>query len=165
MSAVGLGSKMRQMLEPTEAPFEHGFTNSGHPVGAAVALANIAVLENQELVQHVRATLGPQLQAGLRKIRRQQGVADVRSMGIIGAIELEADGLSAQQMDDLGHAVTAAALRRAVICRAVGPSIVFVLPMIITEKQLTQVLDVLSASIDEVLGGRKPEQTDDRSLL
>ena len=76
-------------LEP-EASFSHGITFGGHPVSCAVALANLAVLEDEGIIDHVAAT-GPALGDRLESLRDIPIVGDVRGDGFFWAIELVKD--------------------------------------------------------------------------
>ena len=72
------------------ATFAHGITFGGHPVSCAVALANLAVLEQEDLIAHVDAT-GPGLGARLESLRDIPIVGDVRGEGFFWAVELVKD--------------------------------------------------------------------------
>ncbi len=72
------------------ASFSHGITFGGHPVSCAVALANLAVLEDEGIVEHVAAT-GPALGARLETLRDIPIVGDVRGEGFFWALELVKD--------------------------------------------------------------------------
>jgi len=76
-------------LEPG-ASFSHGITFGGHPVSCAVALANLEVLEDEGIVDHV-AAMGPALGARLESLRDIPIVGDVRGDGFFWAIELVKD--------------------------------------------------------------------------
>ncbi len=68
----------------------HGFTYTGHPMTCAAALANLAIIEREKLVERVRDDVGPRFQAALRKLADHPLVAEVRGFGLIGALELRA---------------------------------------------------------------------------
>ncbi|HEY5025052.1 MAG TPA: aspartate aminotransferase family protein [Acidimicrobiales bacterium] len=73
-----------------DASFAHGITFGGHPVSCAVALANLAVLEDEGVIDHV-AALGPELGARLESLRDLPVVGDVRGEGFFWAVELVKD--------------------------------------------------------------------------
>jgi len=73
-----------------DASFAHGITFGGHPVSCAVALANLTVLEDEGLIEHV-ATKGPGLGARLESLRDLPIVGDVRGEGFFWAVELVKD--------------------------------------------------------------------------
>jgi adenosylmethionine-8-amino-7-oxononanoate aminotransferase len=70
-----------------DASFTHGITFGGHPVSCAVGLANLRVLEDEGIIEHV-ATLGPGFGARLESLRDVPIVGDVRGDGFFWAIEL-----------------------------------------------------------------------------
>ena len=67
----------------------HGFTGGGHPVGAAVALENLKIIEERDLVANA-AERGAELQAGLRSFAGHPLVGEARGVGLIAALELVA---------------------------------------------------------------------------
>src|SRR5262249_55673927 len=70
--------------------FGHGFTYSGHPVSAAVALEALNIYEERDILSHVRR-VGPLLQQGLRRLADHPLVGEVRGVGLLGALELVRD--------------------------------------------------------------------------
>jgi 4-aminobutyrate--pyruvate transaminase len=70
----------------------HGFTGSGHPVAAAVALENLKIIEEEGLVQHA-AEMGMILRKGLQQFADHPLVGEVRGVGLIAAVELVATGI------------------------------------------------------------------------
>jgi adenosylmethionine-8-amino-7-oxononanoate aminotransferase len=80
--------------------FAHGFTFGGHPVAAAVALANIELIEQEDLCGHVRAK-EPEFRAMLEDLRDIPIVGDVRGAGFFQAIELVKDRETKETFDDV----------------------------------------------------------------
>ena len=70
--------------------FAHGFTASGHPVATAVAMENLDIIEERELVDNA-AALAPQFQARLQDFPGHPYVGEARGIGLIGGLELVAD--------------------------------------------------------------------------
>ena len=70
--------------------FAHGYTYSGHPVAAAVALEALAIYEERNIVGHVRQ-MAPVLQDGLRRLADHPLVGEARGVGLVGALELVED--------------------------------------------------------------------------
>ena len=125
--------------------FGHGVTGSGHPVAAAVALENIAIIEERDLVGNVRAR-SPRFLARLQAIAAHPLAIEARGVGLIGALELAprenfAAGALGLKMAGIMH-------EKGVISRNVGDSMAFCPPMIITEKQVDAMFDVLESSLD-----------------
>jgi adenosylmethionine-8-amino-7-oxononanoate aminotransferase len=109
-------------LEGT-ASFTHGFTFAGHPVCSAIALANIDALENEQVLENVRAHEG-EFRAMLESLRELPIVGDVRGAGYFHAIELVKDKDTKESFDDeesetlLRGFLSAELFRRGLICRA-----------------------------------------------
>ena len=70
--------------------FGHGFTYSGHPVAATVALEALAIYQERDIVGHVRE-MAPVLQNGLRSLADHPLVGEARGIGLVGALELVKD--------------------------------------------------------------------------
>jgi adenosylmethionine-8-amino-7-oxononanoate aminotransferase len=104
------------------ASFNHGFTFAGHPVGCAVALANLDLFDKEDLLARVRAHEG-ELQARLEGLSDLAIVGDVRGAGYFWAIELVRDRdtrqpFAAEEKESILRGVLAPALFRAgLICR------------------------------------------------
>lgn len=147
LSAVGLGKKMDFILSEANEDFEHGFTNCGHPVGAAVAMANIQVIEDGQLLQNVKDVLSPLISAWLGKMRMHPSVGDARSVGVLAALEFKA-GASEAECTKFCELVCSEAYERGVIVRQIGPVLGLVVPMITTSVEMQEVLAALEESIE-----------------
>ncbi|MDH1270779.1 aspartate aminotransferase family protein [Rhizobium pusense] len=127
----------------------HGFTGSGHPVAAAVALENIKIIEERGLVEKAK-NVGTHMQARLRCLNDHPLVGETRGIGLIGAVELLANKetkspwgkpgalgrLVNRKMEDLG-----------VITRNMGDALAFSPPLIINEAQIDEVFDRLEEAL------------------
>ena len=140
----------------------HGFTYSGHPVPAAVAVETLKIYDELKIGDHVRA-VGPVLQSELR--RRFAGhplVGEVRGVGLIGAVELVADKANHTNFDPAmktGARLAKICEANGVISRALpGDALAFSPPLIITEAEIHEMLDVVSKSLDELTVQLKREQ-------
>jgi adenosylmethionine-8-amino-7-oxononanoate aminotransferase len=109
-------------LEGTNS-FVHGFTFAGHPISCAVALANIDVMENEGILENVRAHEG-EFRAMLDSLRDIPIVGDVRGAGYFHAIELVKDqetkgSFSGEESETLLRGFLSGELfKRGLICRA-----------------------------------------------
>ena len=88
LSGVMVGDNIVEALMNHDDDFNHGYTFSGHPVACAVALKNIEIMEREQLIPKVKTTTGPQLAKMLAKFKDHPLVGEVRSVGMLGAIEL-----------------------------------------------------------------------------
>ena len=133
--------------------FGHGFTYSGHPVSAAVALEALAIYEERDILGHVRR-VGPLLQQGLRRLADHPLVGEVRGVGLMGALELVRDRATRQAFEP-AHAVGPQAVRFArqhgLIVRTLGDSVAFSPPLIIDEAEIAELLARFGRALDDTL--------------
>ena len=132
MGAVFVHDRVVDLLEGTA--FRHGFTYNGHPVGAAVALANLEIIEREGLLARAVET-GARMLERLAPAADLAGVAEVRGVGLMLGVELD-EGLDATP-------VAAGALARGVVVRASGQKIVMSPPLVIEPEQADRVVDTL----------------------
>ncbi|KAB0680786.1 aspartate aminotransferase family protein [Aureimonas leprariae] len=137
----------------------HGFTAGAHPVACAVANENLDIIEERGLVENARV-VGEHLQRELRRrFADHPLVGEVRGVGLIAAIELVADKAAKRRFDPvgkLGLAVFDAAHEQGVIIRAIGDQIAFCPPLIITEKEVDEMLDRFARAFDQATAGLNP---------
>ncbi|KZC97417.1 aspartate aminotransferase family protein [Oceanibaculum pacificum] len=156
ISAVMVNEKVYQaMVVESEkiGVFGHGYTYSGHPVCAAVALETLKIYEERNIVEHVQQ-VGPRMQAGLRKFLDHPLVGEVRGTGLIGAVEMVQDKKSRASFDPklgLGAKLAKIAQANGLIVRAIGDSIAFTPPLVITEAEIDDMLARMKKSLDEAL--------------
>jgi 4-aminobutyrate--pyruvate transaminase len=130
-----------------------GFTGSGHPVATAVALANINIIEQDQLISHA-AEMGLCLQAGLKRLSDNPLVGEVRGCGLIAAVELVVDKNSKAPfatVGRLGKYFTERAQDNGLIVRSIGDSIALCPPLIISPKEVRLLLELFERSLDETL--------------
>jgi 4-aminobutyrate--pyruvate transaminase len=133
--------------------FGTGFTYSGHPVPAAVAVETLKIYDETDIGGHVRR-VGPHLQAELR--RRFEGhelVGEVRGIGLIGAIELVEDRATRASFDPkrkIGGRLAKLCEANGVIGRALVDTLAFSPPLIITEAEIDEMLDGVGRALDEL---------------
>ena len=127
----------------------HGYTYSGHPVGAAAALACLA--ETQRLnVPENAAARGAQMHAGLLALQqRHAAVGDVRGgHGLMNALELVSDRAARTPIDkaSIGR-VQEAAYRAGAMIRVSGPNIILSPPLVVTEADVDVILGALDSGL------------------
>jgi putrescine aminotransferase len=105
LSAVMVAGRVAEVLTEM-GDFSHGFTYSGHPVSCAVALENIRILKEEKLVERVRTETGPYLAERMTEFLEHPLVGEVRSLGLMGAIELVRDKKTRKTFEPVGDTGT-----------------------------------------------------------
>lgn len=129
----------------------HGFTGSGHPVATAVALENLKIIEEEQLVEHA-AQMGQLLHAGLQQFADHPLVGEVRGCGLIAAVELVGDRASKapyQSLGTLGRHMAARAQEHGMITRAMGDAVAFCPPLIVSEAEIGLILQRFARALDD----------------
>jgi 4-aminobutyrate---pyruvate transaminase len=130
----------------------HGYTSGAHPVGAAVALENLKIIEERGLVAHA-AELGVMFQKGLREFESHPLVGEARGIGLIGALDLVTDKTTKKGLDapgQLGALGYKAFLKNGVISRNMYDAMAFCPPLIITEDQVKDMFQSVEIALDQV---------------
>jgi 4-aminobutyrate--pyruvate transaminase len=149
------------MIEPSAEAgiFGHGFTYSGHPVAAAVALKTLEIYEERALYEHVRR-LTPRFQTLLNKLGDHALVGEARGVGLVGACELVSDR-DAKTAFDPKRAVGAKCMgfcqAHGLIVRAIGDAVAICPPFIVTEEQLEEIFVLFERGLDDTLDWAKKE--------
>jgi len=151
MGAVIADDRVAEPFMQGDASFSHGFTFAGHPVSAAVAMANLDVYEREDLCAHVLAKEG-EFRRMLETLHELPIVGDVRGAGFFQAIELVKDkqtkeSFEGDEAEELLRGYLSGELyRRGLICRADDrgdPVIQLAPPLIADTEQFEEIHDVL----------------------
>ena len=140
--------------------FGHGFTYSGHPVAAAVALRTLGIYEERKLYEHVRA-IAPQFQTALNALASHPLVGDTRGIGLVGACEL-VQNKTTKAAFDAKRAVGAKCMHlcqeHGLIVRAIGDVIVLCPPFIVTTANIDEIFAKLRRGLDDTLEWARRER-------
>jgi putrescine---pyruvate transaminase len=154
ISAVGVSRKIVDVLREKGGDFVHGYTYSGHPVAAAVALKNIEIIEREGLVERVKNDAGPYFANALKRLESDPLVGEVRSLGLIGAVEIVSKkGTNERFTGEEGKAgpiVRDACIRNGLMVRGIRDSIVMCPPLIISHDEIDRMVDIIARSLREV---------------
>lgn len=154
LSGVLIDDKIADALMEHDDDFHHGYTFSGHPVACAVALKNLEIMERERLVPRVKEFGGPALAKLLAKFAEHPLVGEVRSVGLLGAIELVADKRTRRRFADLGRVGMICRdhfFREGFIMRAVFDTMVMAPPLIWTQEQFDEAEAVMRRALDLTL--------------
>lgn len=152
ISAVAVSKEIVDVLK-TGGDFVHGFTYSGHPVCAAVALRNIEIIQREGLVERTRDDTGPYLAKALEALADHPLVGEVRSVGLIGAVEIVADKVTGARFGGAegtaGPMVRDACIANGLMVRGIRDTIVICPPLIISHAQIDELIAIIRRSLDE----------------
>ena len=139
--------------------FNHGFTYSGHPVAAAVALENIRILRDEKIIERVKAETAPYLQQRLRELADHPLVGEVRGVGMLGAIELVKNKATRERYPSemgVGMICRGHCFANGLIMRAVGDTMIISPPLVISKTEIDELVDKARRCLDltaaQVLG-------------
>jgi 4-aminobutyrate---pyruvate transaminase len=154
ISATVINDKVYQGLAAQadkNGSFIHGFTYSGHPVCAAVALETLKIYQERDIVGHVR-TISPRFLAGVRRFADHALVGEVRAIGLMAGLDLVRDKATKQPFDakpGVGAYFEERAREHGLIMRGRGEQLVLSPPLIITEAEIDDLLGRLARALDE----------------
>jgi adenosylmethionine-8-amino-7-oxononanoate aminotransferase len=157
MGALIASDRVYEPFEHGKEMFTHGFTFAGHPVAAAVALANLDIFEREDLCGHVLRKEG-ELRGMLDSLRDIPIVGDVRGDGFFHAIELVKDQetketFNSEESEDLLRGYLSGELyRRGLICRTDDrgdPVVQFSPPLIADTEQFEEIVEALRPALEE----------------
>jgi len=156
ISAVVIPDFMYQpMVESSRkiGVFGHGFTYSGHPVCAAVAVRTLELYEERQIFAHAAKVAG-HFQARLAALSDHALVGEARGVGLIGGCEMVADPSTGRAFATPGK-VGAHCLDRChehgLVVRNIGDTIALCPPLVITESEISELFDRLERALDDTL--------------
>jgi 4-aminobutyrate--pyruvate transaminase len=123
--------------------FAHGFTYGGHPLGCALGVKAIEIYQRRDILGHVRR-LAPVFEARMKRAAEHPLVGEARHVGLVGGIELVADKRTRRSFDPkagVGPYLSRRVEAHGAILRALGDTIAFCPPMIISEAELNELFD------------------------
>ncbi|WP_426944690.1 aspartate aminotransferase family protein [Pseudomonas oryzihabitans] len=130
--------------------FYHGFTYSGHPVAAAVALENIRILRDEGIVDRVRSTTAPYLQKRWAELADHPLVGETRGVGMVAALELVRDKKTRSRYEGgAGMLCREHCFRNGLVMRAVGDTMIIAPPLVITPEFIDELVTLARLSLDQ----------------
>lgn len=155
ISATAISSEIIDVLKTRGSDFVHGYTYSGHPTCAAVALANIDILERESLVARTRTETGPYLAQALKRLEGHELVGQVRSIGLLGAVEIVSEpGTNRRfcnQEGTAGPIVRDLCIAGGLMVRGIRDTIVMCPPLIISTAQIDRMVEIIRTALDAAL--------------
>ena len=141
--------------------FNHGYTYSGHPVAAAVALENLRIMQEENIVEHVRDVANPYLASRWAALADHPLVGEARLVGLMGSIALTPDKARrakfASEAGTVGLRCRERCFANNLVMRHVGDRMIISPPLVITPAEIDILMERAWQSLDECYAGLKAD--------
>jgi putrescine---pyruvate transaminase len=151
LGGVMVGNRVAQVLIEKGGEFNHGYTYSGHPVACAVALANLQILENEQLVEKVRTDMGAYFGQRYAEFNDHPLVGEAQSCGFVGGMVLVKDKKTKTRFhddDDVGMLCRSHCFANGLIMRAVGDRMIIAPPLTMTRSDIDDMIALIQTALD-----------------
>ena len=152
MGAVLFNERVASVLRQQGGELAHGYTYSGHPVCAAVALENIRILQDEKIVETCKHDTGPYLAERWKTLGEHPLVGEVRIAGMVGALELVPNKAERKLFADrgkVGGLCRNIALNNGLILRATYDSMLLSPPLVISCSEIDELFEKTWKSLNE----------------
>ncbi len=156
LGGLGMSDSIAEAIDErdTSRAWMHAHTYSAHPVGCAVALANLDIIEREGLVEQA-AERGRYLNRRAATLASHKNVGEIRGLGLMTAVEIVADRESKAEFaaeEKVGPRIHAATQNRGMFTRMRGDVYNIAPCFTVEERQIDRMVEILGESIEEVLG-------------
>jgi putrescine---pyruvate transaminase len=154
LGGVMVGNRVADVLIEKGGEFNHGYTYSGHPVACAVALANLNLMEKEDLPRRVREDTGPYLAQQFEALKSHPLVGEAETCGFVGGLVLIKNKATRTMFDpdlSVGMRCRAHCFKSGLIMRAVGDRMIISPPLIMTRPQIDEMMGLIRRCLDATL--------------
>ncbi len=154
IGGVMVSDRVSQVLINKSGEFAHGYTYSGHPVAASVALANLRILRAENIVETVDNETGPYLQNCWAELAKHPLVGEARGVGFLGALELVQDKTKREfypKIGKVGGLCRNICIENGLVMRAVGDTMIISPPLIASKANIDELILKAKQSLDITL--------------
>ena len=151
LGGVLVGDRVAKVLIEKGGEFNHGYTYSGHPVACAVGLANLAIMEQEHLVERVRDDIGPYLAQRFVDISQHPLVGVAETCGFMGGLVLVKNKARLARFDEnlsVGMICRGHCFKNGLIMRAVGDRMIIAPPLTMTHAQIDEMVTLILRCLD-----------------
>lgn len=163
MGGVLVSDRVAEGLIDKGGEFYHGYTYSGHPACAAAALANLEIMERENLVNYVADDIGPYLKKIWTALGDHPLVGEARMAGLVGALELVPEkGNRVRKFDNEGTVGTICrdfSLKNGLVMRAVRDSLIISPPLVLSHKEADHLVATAKKTLDDTFEALKENGT------
>jgi putrescine aminotransferase len=146
-----VSDKVADVLLAKGGEFAHGLTYSGHPASCAAGLATMEILESTNIIADAQGTLAPHFATKLESLADHPIVGQVRSKGLVAAVELVSDKFSRERLaPDSAGAVYCRdqAIQHGLMVRQTGDAMIMAPPFVTTLAEVDHLVDTLAQALD-----------------
>ena len=155
LGGTGVSDKIADVLDSGEEVWMHAYTYSAHPVGCAVAMANLDIVQAEDFPTQA-AEKGRTLLDGLKeRLDNHPHVGEVRGLGLMVAVEIVEDRQTKAEFaadEKVGARINQAMQNHGLFSRMRGDVVCLAPPIVITDQELEQIIDAVTNAIGDVLG-------------
>ncbi len=151
LGGVLVSDRVADVLVDKAGEFAHGYTYSGHPAACAVAIANLKILQREQLVERIRDDIGPYLQSKWATLADHPLVGETRMVGLMGAFEIVSRKEPMErfpQKRGAGVVFRDAAIAEGVCLRASGDTIICAPPFTLTHAEADELVEKARVALD-----------------
>jgi putrescine aminotransferase len=154
LGGVMVGARIAKVLIEQGGEFEHGYTYSGHPVACAVGLANVKLIQQLGLVEHVHDDVGPYLAQKYAELADHPLVGEASSCGLMAALQLVKNKTTLMPFAselEVGMLCRGHCFGNGLVMRAVGDRMIIAPPLVITRAQVDELAGLIKRCLDLTL--------------
>ena len=151
LGGVMVGDRVAKVLIERGGEFTHGYTYSGHPVTCAVGLANLGIMEREQLPQRVRDDIGPYLARHYAAISEHPLVGLAETCGFMAGLVLVKSKAPVQRFSEaqgVGMICRGYCFAHGLIMRAVGDRMIIAPPLVMTHAQVDEMVALIVKCLD-----------------
>ena len=146
-----VGNRVADVLIEKGGEFNHGYTYSGHPVACAVGLANIAIMERENLVSGVSGELGAYFAQRYSELNEHPLVGVAESCGLVAGLVLVKNKKTKERFreeDAVGMICRGYCFNNGLIMRAVGDRMIIAPPLVMTHADIDEMMRLITHALD-----------------
>jgi putrescine---pyruvate transaminase len=151
LGGVLVGNRVAEVLIEKGGEFNHGYTYSGHPVACAVALANLELMERENLVGRVKDDVGPYLAQRFAELNNHPLVGMAETCGFTAGLVLLKNKQTRERFDEslgVGMVCRGHCFGNGLIMRAVGDRMIIAPPLVMTHAQIDEMMALIVKCLD-----------------
>ena len=154
LGGVLVGDRVADVLINEGGEFNHGYTYSGHPVACAVAIANIKLMQELDIVNTVKNDTAPYLKAQFETLNDHPLVADAQAFGLVAGLEILKNKITGERFnsnDAVGMICRGHCFGNGLVMRAVGDRMIIAPPLTISHTEIDELVHLARRALDATL--------------